>query len=504
MRRRFLALSFLLLPLPACNDAIPNDPTPNNLLPTVALADRVAYVEQSSHTAFILDPAGKPLVPRMVSVGKAPVAAVKRNGLNQLLVLSQGDPGSAQKTPVAAQLEVIDADASVIPVTYTLDSQFDGLAQSADGRFVLLYHGASTQISNNTALFNPNELAIVDLTLPPSAATASTLANPYAKSIRSLGGVPTGVVFSPNFTFASKARSLAVILAQNYVTIVDLGNPDRTEITVPLSTDSSTFSPEQVLFDAVHSNIYVRADGSNDIFQIALTDLGAAAPAPPNNDFRASLSMLAAGTNPSDMALYGTGDATRLAVVAPGSQTFVIINPTTSSTTSVPTAIQVNRMVVFDAGSPSAPNQSAEQALLVDVNANGGSTSVLFADLQSIESAGSLALLSYPIGGSVASVVPMVDQGIVVVTYPQYSSNALAVLDLARRTLSPIAGSPLGGVAIDFSAPSRLWSIDSQQQNGLCYLNLVARAGQASLSTGTTWLDQNIVGIIPLGQASSD
>jgi len=504
MRRRVLLLSLLLSPLSACNDAIPNHSTPNALLPTVALADRMAYVEQNSHTAFLLDPASKTLVPRMVSVGKAPVAAVKRNGQNQLLVLSQGDPGSAQITPVAAELEEIDADASVAPVTYTLASRFNGLAQSPDGRFVLLYHGSSAQNSGESPLFNPNELAIVDLTLPPSAATQSTVSNPYAKSIRSLGGVPTGVVFSPSFTFASTPRILAVILAENYVTIVDMNNPDRTEITVPLSTDSnSTLSPAQVLFDTVNPNIYVLAYGSDDIFQISLTDLGAAAPAPPSNDFRVSLSILAAGTSPSDMALYSTGGSTRLAVLAPGSQTLAIIDPSTSSTTSIATSIPANQMVVFNTSSPSAPDQSEQQALLVDVSS--GSTSVLFADLQSIETAGNLALVSYPLGASATSVVPLLDQGIVVLMYSQYSANALSVVDLAKRELSPIgAGSGLQGSVIDSTAPSRLWSIDSGAQYGLCYLNLVARTGQASLSTGEIWLDQNITNIIPLGQASSD
>jgi prepilin-type processing-associated H-X9-DG protein len=511
MRRRFLALSLLLLPFPACNDAIPNDATPNDLLPTVALQDRVAFVEKNSHTAFLLDPTDKALVPRMVSVGKAPIAAVKRNGdaNNQLLVLSSGDRGSAKDAPVAAQLQAIDAVASVAPVTYTLASPFDGLAQSSDGGFVVLFHASSAQSSANSALFNPNELAIVNFNPQPAG---SSLPNPYAKSIRSFGGVPNDVVFSPLFTFAGKSRTLAVVLAENYVTIVDLNNPDHSEITVPLSPDgTSSFMPAQVLFDSddpsttanPKSYIYIRADGSNDIFQIALADLGSAPPTSSSNDFRVSLSILAAGTGPADMALYGTGTAKRLAVAASASRTLVIIDPSTSSTTSVPTSIPVNRIVRFDTTKPTVPTATTdEQALLVDVS--NGSSNVLFADLHTIETSGGIALTSYPLGSSAASVVPLVDQGIAVLMLNQYGgSTALTVVDLANRTFSPIgAGGQVGATAIETRAPSRLWSIDAPY--GLNYLNLVARGSQARLATSEIWLDQVITSVIPFGWPSSD
>jgi hypothetical protein len=512
MRRRFLALSLLLLPFSACHDAIPDNSTPNALLPTVALADRAAFVEKNSHLAFLLDPADKALVPRMVSVGKAPIAAVKRNATNQLLVLSSGTRGSAKDALVPAQLQTIDADATVPSAVYPLASSFDGLAQSADGGFAVLYHAAAAQDSTNTALFNPNELALVNLASPPSG---NALPNPYPKSIRSFGGVPADVKFSPSFTFAGKPRTLAVVLAQNYVTILDLGNLDRTEITVPLSPDStSSFMPRQVLFDTANSNdpttpnvnLYIRADGSNDIFQVTLAiDLGTPAPTPPSNDFHASLSMLAAGTTPSDLALYGTGVDTRLAVVATGSRTLAIIDPRTSSTTSIPISIPATQLVVFKATSPSTPSVTIpeDRALLVDTSS--GSNSVLFADLKSIETTGGIALHDYPLGASATSVVPLVDQGIAVIMFGKYTGvSALTVVDLTSRTLSPIGsgGGQAGATMIDTQSPSRVWSLDGS--NGISYLNLVARDGQARLATGEVWLDQSIADVLPLGQASSD
>jgi hypothetical protein len=505
MRRRFFGLALALLPVSACDHAIPNYASPSALLPTVALADRAAFVDKTSLKAYLLDPADKSLRPRIVPVGKAPIAAVKRNGKNQLLVLSAGDRGSTKGAPVAAQLQTIDANPAVDSVVYPLVSSFDTLAQSDDGSIVLLYHGPLAQNSSSGALFDPNQLAIVTLDVPGTPSRP----NPYSKSIRSFGGVPTGVVFSPAYTFAGTQRILAVVLAPGYVTILDVNNPDRTEITVPLSPDNThTFTPSQVLFDTdpSHPNIYVRADGSNDIFQLALADLGSATL--PGNDFRVSLSMLAAGTGPSDMALFhGTGDAIRLAVLAPGSRTLVVIDPSTSSTTSVPMSIPADRMVLFNAGTPSAPTKLEDRALLVDVSS--GSTSVLFAEMKSIETGGTLSLVDHPLTASASAVVPLVDQGIAVLQMSARSSGttALTVVDLASRNFNIVAGNPSSTAVIDpgnASRPSTQWSMDGNDPRGLYHVSLTAYAGQPPLVIGETWLDQTITGILPLGQASSD
>jgi hypothetical protein len=501
---RFLALA-LLLALPACNDSIPSFSTHNQLLPTVGLENQVAFVEKNFHTAFILDPADPTLTPRQVSVGKAPIAAVKRNGSNQLLVLSRGDRGSDKDAPIPAQLQSISADPAVAPLIYPLTSRFDGLAQSGDGATAILYHTSSTQNVGDTALFDPNELNIVDLA---RAATANVPVNPTSKSIRSAGGVPTGIVFLPPFTFRGETRTLAVVLALNYITIFDLGHLTRTEITVPLSPDGNhSFNPAQVLFDApdpsipgpAKANIYVRADGSNDIFQITLTDLGAQAEPEPSNDFYVSLSMLAAGSGPADMALYQSGTGTRLAVAAPGSKTLVILDPDTSRATSITTGIPVNRIVLFNGAKPGAPTKLEIRALLVDVS--GESTSVLFADLKDIETSGALSLEARPLGGAATSVVPLVDQGIAVLMFGGRNSgdSALAVVDLATRTPAPVGSErTLGGAFIE--KRGRLWGVDSQVWLG--YLNLVASSGQARLSTGEVLLDQTIVNVLPLEKAS--
>ena len=86
-------------------------------------------------------------------------------------------------------------------------------------------------------------------------------------------------------------------------------------------------------------------------------------------------------------------------------------------------------------------------------------------------------------------------------------TTALTVVDLASRNFNIVAGNPSSTAVIDpgnASRPSTQWSMDGNDPRGLYHVSLTAYAGQPPLVIGETWLDQNITGILPLGQASSD
>ena len=508
MRRRFLVLSLLLAPLAGCDSKVPNFwQSRNDLLPMVALGDRVAFVERNSQTAFVLDPSDTSFKPHMVPVGKAPVAAVKHNGSNQMLVLSHGETGSASVAAIPAQLQVIDANPGVVPATYPLAGRFDSLAQSVDGRFVVLYHSSATQNASDTGQFNPNEMTIVDFT-PPLPATPG-VPKLTTKSIRSLGGVPTRIEFSPVALGQAGAPALAVVLSQNYVTILDLDTPERTEISIPLCAQSTgcTYSPDQIVFDPkfdpsklpANLSIYVRAGNAKDIFQITLAFLTTVATGG-SNDFHASLSMLSVGANPASMVLYGSGAEARLAVLVPGSKSLVIIDPNTSHMLSVATSIPANVLVPFTVSDTA--NVQKNQAMLVDtVN---GSTSVLFADLEQVETTGGLAISDAPLRAAAGDVRPLVDQGIAVLVLGKLTNiSAFTVVEFSTRRFVDIAVSDgFGSPYFEMRNPSRLWGADSG--TGLSYLNLVARPTEATLVHNLVWLDQNITSIQALDQASAD
>jgi hypothetical protein len=495
--RRALLLTLLLAPHVGCDDSNPTFwQKPNDLLPLVALDDRVAYVEKNSQTAFLLDPSDPALKPTTVGVAKAPVLAVKRNGANKMIVLCRGDSGSSTVPAVAPQLQVIDG-ATAASTTYPLVGRYDALAQSSDGRFAVLYH-ASAKGTSDSGLFNPNEMTVVDFNTP--SATADATLTP--KSIRSLGGSPQRIEFSTLGPFPSgKQRQVVVVLSTNYVTLFDLVNPSEDEISVPLCAQSTncTFNTQQILFEDVpinqakKINVYVRASNASDIFQVAVAESPDASSGLPV--LHASLSMLSVGANPDAMALYQIMDPTKpgslltkLAVLSSASKKLVIIDPTTSHTLSIATAISVDTMVPFTV---TAATASKTEALLVDTVY--GNKTVLFADLEQVETTGGLAITDYPLSAAANEVHPINNDLVVLMAGKSASGTALTVMTLSTRSSTDIAadsqlGSPYFESFKDY--PARMWN--EYQSTGLTYLNLTAGASGASLITNLVWLDQPI------------
>jgi hypothetical protein len=511
--RRALLLSLLLAPHVGCDDSNPKFwQKPNDLLPLVALDDRVAYVEKNSQTAFLLDPADPSFKPAMVGVCKAPVLAVKRNQANKMIVLCRGDSGSSTVKAVSSQLQVIDA-ATAASTTYDLVGRYDGLAQSSTGRFAVLYH-TSAQATSDSGLFNPNEMTVVDFDTPSPDSTPPTDITLKPKSIRSLGGSPQRIEFSTLGTFPSgKPRQVAVVLSQNYVTIFDLVHPSEDEISVPLCAQSTNcaFDTKQILFeDTLNTpskkvNVYVRAGNSSDIFQVAVAEIADPNGGPPV--LHASLSMLSVGATPDAMALYQITKpadltnpekvVTKLAVLSSTGKRLVIIDPTTSHTLSITTAIPVDAMVPFTV---TTANSTKTEALLVDTL--HGNKSVLFADLEQVETTGGLAVTDYPLSAA-ASEVHAIDKDLVVLMAGKYAAGtALTVMTLSSRSSTDIAAnSQLGSPYFESfdGSPTRMWS--AYQNTGLTYLNLTAGTSGASLVTNLVWLDQGISGIQALAGA---
>jgi hypothetical protein len=497
MRRGFLALS-LLASLPACSDSSTEFWQPvSDVMAMVALDDQVAFVERTSATAFLLDPGESSLKPRLMSVGNRPVKAVKHTGSNRLLVVSAGDQGSSSKPAISPQLVVVDPTAEA-PLFHALESRFDDLAQSSEGRFAILFHSSTNQNANAGALFNPNDLVVADFS---ESHTADPTLTP--KPIRSLGGVPDNILFSPEYSFPSAGlHRFAVVLSQNYVTLVDLYNLAHTEISIPLCPATSTcdYKVKDIVFDPSNLCMDVRVSGTKDkadikdIFQITLTDTAAA-------DFRASLSMLAVGSAPADMVLFGAGKQARLAVVAPDTKSLVIIDPASGSSVSASMAIPADTIVPFDGGS---------RAMLVDLK--HGSSSVLFADFGVVQTAGGLPLSQYSIRGPAMAVSPLVSQGIALLWFSRSASNA--VLSVVSLTQTPSffdynASSALETPTLEVrDSASRLWSVDSPSDglpapdSGLHYLDVVAGASQNHPTT--IWLDQTIRSITALAKPSAD
>ena len=145
MRRSLLVLSLLLLPLPGATAPPQNSGNPGTIcFPWWRSTIGSPTWRGIRTTAYLLDPADASFKPQVVTVGKAPIAAVKHNGGKPDAGLEQrrrridqrrGHPGTVfrSSTPIR-----------IAPIIRSLAGRFDGLTQSADGRFVVLYHTSST------------------------------------------------------------------------------------------------------------------------------------------------------------------------------------------------------------------------------------------------------------------------------------------------------------------------------------------------------------------------
>ena len=265
---------------------------------------RAVWVDATRGLVFCISPNATPRVQ---------TAAIRRNAVfvlpsptgKELLVLTAG-----KEARLKGQ-EAEDAGLSVVRVAaggepevasfYTMTAGFNRLAVDANGKHAVAFHGSG----QTTGVFkNPNEVALLDLSAKAGAK------NPVLRTLRSFGSAPLGVAFSPTMAApapAGKKRTLAVIQAVNQLTLVDMSNPERAEITVPLAKleGSATVSPQEVLFSTGTGTIFVRGQGSADVYALRLTaktPTGAT-----GNDFGVVINQPSSGKTVEDMVLFSDG-----------------------------------------------------------------------------------------------------------------------------------------------------------------------------------------------------
>jgi hypothetical protein len=458
-------------------------------LGAVAVGSQVAVVETTRARAYFVDPAAPALAARTVKLAPDPALAVARNGHADLLVLSRGVREGTAEAASPAELAVIPAGDPGAARRHPLASRFDIVSQSPDGRFAVLFFQANRQ-PDSSLLFNPNEVGIVDLDAAPSATASS-------RSLRAFGGVPQGVVFSPPLQLrgdAPRTLRLAVVLSDNYLTLLDLEN-DRIEISVALTrTDERrTLRPVQVLFQpgdaATDPTLFVRATGSADIVTLRLTP----APRPladRANDFRPVLTLLGSGAVPTDMALIESAGAPRLFTVAGASGDAAVIDPVTSRATTFKLDIAADRIQLYSGPSPAEPKERPRAFLL----ASGG-TQVAFLDLDRLEELRGRDLELRSMSAMVADLLPLTERGLLVAQH-RGGTVGLSVVDLDRRTISPLVSDTLAELAVGPAGSGELW-LRPQSPLQLGRLDL------ARLQAQEVRLDLAITRILPLA-ASAD
>jgi hypothetical protein len=428
----------LLLAASGCGEREPAMDASVKLLDPMAVSDHVVIVDTGRAQARLLDVSGgAPPAPVVIPLVKNPTKAELRKGhADELLVLCAGQPDTSRDvTPERPGLIKIDSNGR--STAYRYDSPFDRMVQSDDGKYAFLFFGPGTD--DGTTLRNPNEVAFVDLD--------SDDEKPALKTLRSLGESPQDVKFSGPMSINGAERNLAVVLLQRNIAVVDLSHFDRSEFTVELAKPGAAgLNAAQVYFSTqdVDPKIYLRAEGSDDVFVISIES--AVAPASPDgggpagdNDFSLNFSQLGTGpgAGPSDIRPFVDNGKTRLLVAAPGKNTAVVIDADSGRTTTIALPMKASQILLYEGPKPSS-SEVAQRALLY----SPGSSTVAFMDLVELGSesnrSGNVEVLQVP--QAYAKVTPLGDGPSVDQVMLLHQGTGLSLLNLGDRSISPITG----------------------------------------------------------------
>jgi hypothetical protein len=446
-------------------------------------AGQLLWIDATRGLVFALEPHGAaaPTV-RSARVRRNARFAAPAPGGERLLVLSAGqeavyrdqtaeEPGLTIVLPVAGGAPAVES-------FYPLSGPFDRLAVSRDGKQAVASY--SSEGGGGGLFRNPNEVALLDLGASPGPD------NPVLRTVRSFGSAPLGVVFSPPMPIpapSGKAHSLAVVLASGYLTLLDLGNPRRREITVPLAKPDSAvaITPEQVFFSPTTGTIFVRAAGAADLYSIALVPR--APSAPDENDFVPAINQPSSGRTPLDMVLFADGGKDMI-LTANASGDLALIDAATSQFSLVTTGAPVDTLLL-----------PAGSSLALGYRRLAPEPRIHFIELKGLAQKLEKNVTARKLDQAVHQLVATPDGKQALVVH-NAQRTVVSVLDLAgqHHTVSPIQGQlPLG--SFDFAsgaAGSYLVGVSSS----------IARLGLLDLSnlhTGDLRLDQAPQRVYALG-----
>ncbi len=337
-----------------------------------------------------------------------------------------------------------------------MSEPLSNLVVDPEGTYAVAYQG--TAAGSQSFATNPNEIVIFDLTPGHTRQVARTL--------RSFGGTPQRLTFSPELNLPAQAaqshvtatpRRLLVVETNIDVTIVDLSHafdqPAPTpDITLRLTEGTSTtpVTPAGLAIDPNPDDgfIALRTTASNNVFTFQLV----AAPPPaarstPANDFTANPNLTDVGGVASDIQFVNTSDGLRVAALIPSTSRAVLFEPVSSAKTLVDLPSPYSKLSLVTqavtATSAGSTGKPPDVAMLWTAIQNAGpaagvalwtlDTAVQGAPYRSIE------VLS--VEDPIASVIDVPDSpngALKILTTPSSSTHAFYVLDLVRRTPSPL------------------------------------------------------------------
>jgi len=436
------------------------DSQPPSPAQVVGLNSSVALIDDPTHRAVMLVGKDDQQLDRVAfPIGHTVVKTQASPDKSRLFVLSAGDYPRRSERDERPSVTVIEGNPGTLSARhFTLSTPLSGLSIDPRGKWAALYAGGSTK---TVFVENPNELVLIDLEAAPGPN------NPVTRTIRSFGGRPQRVTFTPTLSLPGGPRRLLVVETEQDVTIVDLDHArdaePREEITVPLTsgTGGRTLKPAGVVFDdgdpgsSEDSRIGVRIANDTNVVTI---DLAAATPKTPPapNDFEVRVNMTDVGGIASDIAFVRTDGGIRLAALVPSIGSAVLIEPETSITTPVklPRGYQRLSLITDVVGT----GAGTDVALLW--NATESSSGVAFWALGKTAGQPYRSVEVVTLNGSVTAVNDIPKPRPELKVLETSGGGSFYVLNLATRTAAPLLTSASATLSVSPDG-ERLWAFQA-------------------------------------------
>lgn len=295
----------------------------------VGLAGSFALVDDAAHEVSLLT-VGPDLQLKSVrrEVGVNVVATQASADGSKLFVLTRGVHPRRTAEDQRPALWVYDGTGSgQLLAVYSVTSALGALAVDPLGQFVIVYSSGSS----GGFVQNENELIIIDTTQPPSAS------NPVARTLRSFGGTPQRLTFTPALALPAGERRLLVVETDRDLALLDLNHLERPEITVKLSAEREV-RPAGIAFTAGQpevaddTRIAVRTTSESSVY---LLTLGPQTNPQAPHDFAVQINIVGLSAVPHDIAFVQTDAGLRLAALQPSRRLATLVDPDTNVTSDV-------------------------------------------------------------------------------------------------------------------------------------------------------------------------
>jgi hypothetical protein len=379
-------------------------------------------------------------------IGKGVVTVASSPKKDKLFVLARGVQPRRNPGDELPSLSVIDGGLKpTLLARYELTDPLQGLAIDPQGRWAVVHDAGGVVV-------NPNELIFVDLDAPDST--------PKAKTIRSFGGRPERLTFTAELTVPKGApRRFLIVETNQDVTLIDLSDLDRDEITIKLP--KTPYGKEPRPLEVAYHNGQLDDDGDARIAIRLQNDpnvvLAQLAPPDPGVDkpFQIVVNVADVGGIPSAIDFVQTDGGIRLAALVPGDKIATLVDPaTTNDPETVELARPYSRMTRVTENVAIKPGEN-DIALLWSDSTPG----IAFWSLGKVSGTPFRSLDPHEIGITISSVKSVPGEKSHLKILESTSSSEFYVLDLDKRQSAPMLANAAGFTLSVAPDGGRAWAL---------------------------------------------